>query len=213
MPSLDLLVRGAEVVGSVGARLFEEVRSLQTKGNVSRVKATASELGANSLPYSPEIVDYKRRDLTPLSKAISDGISGFTKEGFLVDGIHRVANWHDLSSTFGFNSHRRTMLTRFNPIFQDMQRSGMDHLYIGGSFVTNKEKPNDIDAVVTGQTEFRQRFQALHNDATAIANRFGATIFSEQPNTQEESMIDYFRRSRVGTNRGIVQIPLRDGLK
>ncbi len=46
---------------------------------------------------------------------------------------------------FGFNSHRQNILADLQMALQLLAQANCQRVYIGGSFVTNKEYSNDFD--------------------------------------------------------------------
>ena len=70
--------------------------------------------------------------------------------GLLPPGRHSCADWNELSDRFAFNDHRDKLLRRVMEFVRDrltLLATGLD-LVIGGSFLTDKVQPGDIDLVV-----------------------------------------------------------------
>lgn len=74
-------------------------------------------------------------------------VPGFTKTGTLPTGEHRT-DWLNFCRRFGFNSHRRRYLRCFELFAEDFKSRGGNEIIIGGSFVTCKTLPSDIDFTI-----------------------------------------------------------------
>ena len=75
---------------------------------------------------------------------------------YLPSGIHDC-NLFELKSSFGTNNRRNELIKKLKYYIRKIQEVGISGwLIINGSFVTSKENPNDIDAilVITGQYPF-----------------------------------------------------------
>lgn len=69
----------------------------------------------------------------------------FTSTGFLPKGIHS-ASWTEFKTRFGFNQHRLHLLSGLHAAAKALRDAGCLLIYVDGSFVTDKEFPNDYDA-------------------------------------------------------------------
>ena len=72
-------------------------------------------------------------------------IPRFDVDGPLPPGIHR-ANWDEVALRFGNNPWRQQLLAGLRMAMESLRRAGCQTVYIDGSFVTDKEIPNDFDA-------------------------------------------------------------------
>lgn len=70
--------------------------------------------------------------------------------GLLPPGVHVAQNWDELAAAFAGNAHRRDLLADLKVwVSQELQFHGAGlELVIGGSFVTSKPMPADIDCTV-----------------------------------------------------------------
>ena len=69
----------------------------------------------------------------------------FDADGLLLPGIHR-AHWDEVVSRFGASPWRQQLLVGLRMALHSLSRAGCQTVYIDGSFVTDKEVPNDFDA-------------------------------------------------------------------
>ena len=71
-------------------------------------------------------------------------IPPFNEQGYLPQGIYEPT-WDDFWERFGTNNYRRQLLTGLRLALKQLKLAGCQRVYIGGSFVTAKERPNDYD--------------------------------------------------------------------
>lgn len=117
---------------------------------------------------------------------------------------------------FGGSSSERTRCTRnLTHIYELAQSTGfLQRFVVFGSYVTDKENPNDVDVVLLMDDRFHPRAAAaevrgLFDHAVAQA-RYGASIFWIQPSIvlleTVDSFINHWQVKRDDTRRGIVEI-------
>jgi hypothetical protein len=68
----------------------------------------------------------------------------FKKNAFLSVGVH-LNDWEDFKTNFGYNQHRQSLLDGLIIGLRVLYQYGCTEVYIGGSFVTAKENPGDVD--------------------------------------------------------------------
>ena len=71
-------------------------------------------------------------------------IPDFDADGLLPQGVH-WASWDELVHRFGNNSRRQRLIVGLKAALENLKSSGCQTVYINGSFVTEKELPNDYD--------------------------------------------------------------------
>ena len=71
-------------------------------------------------------------------------IPPFDANGNLPQGNHD-ATWNEFADRFGTTPHRHRLLEGMKKAIDSLQIAGCKLVYIGGSFVTSKEIPNDFD--------------------------------------------------------------------
>lgn len=82
-------------------------------------------------------------------------IPPFDKRGLLPPGRHTCKDWEEFSAVFAYNEHREHMLVRAKEFVRDRLTplaQGLT-LIVGGSFLSDKERPGDIDVVVIVPSE------------------------------------------------------------
>ena len=68
-----------------------------------------------------------------------------TPDGLLPRGIH-TASWEEFKQAYGMTGTRRALLRGLEKALVALKASGCPTVYVDGSFVTGKVKPNDYDA-------------------------------------------------------------------
>ena len=74
-------------------------------------------------------------------------IPEFDERGYLPPSVH-VATLDEVRQRFGNNVRRNELLSNFNVLLEVIRRVGASRLFLDGSFVTDKEIPGDIDAIL-----------------------------------------------------------------
>jgi hypothetical protein len=138
----------------------------------------------------------------------------FRDDGYLPDGLHKT-NLATVVETFGKNSRRRQFLVfRLQRWIELARNVRAQKLFIDGSFVTEKNEPNDIDAVVLLPSDFRD--QVLSGLESAIEleymllTRRPEEIFAAEDDNDWDEWIQFFMQTREFDNRtkGLVEIEL-----
>ena len=65
--------------------------------------------------------------------------------GDLPPGVYEVT-WNQVVGRYGYTPHRLVLLSGLKSALDTLRQAGCERAYIDGSFVTNKEAPNDFDA-------------------------------------------------------------------
>jgi hypothetical protein len=72
-------------------------------------------------------------------------IPEFEPGGNLPPGVHECT-WDEFVARFGTNTHRLRLIGGLKRALDALKRAGCLRVYVDGSFVTEKELPNDYDA-------------------------------------------------------------------
>jgi len=100
-------------------------------------------------------------------------------------------------------------------IYELARRTGhVRRFVIFGSYVTDKQAPNDVDLILVMDDEFRLEATAIETrglfDHAVAGARYGASIFWLKPSVLIgeglEDFITYWQVKRDGSLRGIVEI-------
>lgn len=89
------------------------------------------------------------------------GTLHFDAQGHLVPYELIETDWNSFENVFGWNEHRRDLIDALRSFISTLNKLPIltITLWIDGSFVTKKEHPNDLDAVVIIPTFNHHRFE------------------------------------------------------
>lgn len=85
-----------------------------------------------------------------------------------------------------------------------LRQSGCQEVYIGGSFVTNKERPNDIDGCFDGMSIDISTLNPIFKDLEEQHARFGCELRMDFMSAFQ----GFLQKNRDGETMGIVVIDL-----
>jgi hypothetical protein len=138
----------------------------------------------------------------------------FTESGDLPLGVH-TASINDVLKRFAVQTGRRKAVgIRLERIYQVAQATGhLARFVVFGSFITNKQEPNDVDVFLLMEDTFDAsrltgEAQVLFDHAEAQA-LFGASVFWLRRLAAlegEQRTIEYWQVKRGNGRRGIVEI-------
>jgi hypothetical protein len=140
----------------------------------------------------------------------------FRTDGLLPEGIIE-ANWEEIVNRFGFNQHRITLLKGLKAALQNLKLAGCEAVYLDGSFVTNKEFPNDYDACWdtsnVDPNKLDPVFLNFSNRRFAQKLKYQGEFFPSSfiANPKGDVYIDFFQTDKnSGEKKGIVLIKLKE---
>ena len=103
----------------------------------------------------------------------------FNERGNLPPGIYEIT-WTELKNHFGFNSHRQRILIGLQAVLQLLGQANCQRVYLGGSFVSNKEYPNDFDGCYDDLSiDYDLLDPIFDDDLTAQRDRFGGELLAD----------------------------------
>lgn len=144
-------------------------------------------------------------------------IPEFTTHGLLPQGVH-PATLEEVLERFGGNERRDQLLAGLVKALRLLRAAGCRCVYINGSFVTAKERPNDIDACwdVEGvdPDALDPVFFDFDDGRAAQKARFGAEFFPAQmpEGVTGRTFLEFFQVDRqTGEPKGIIELRLDDG--
>jgi hypothetical protein len=130
----------------------------------------------------------------------------FTKQGYPQPGIH-LMSLPCFYEMFGTNPHRINLLFGFNLLLALLIRAGCQEIYIGGSFITNIEDPNDIDGCFDGMCVDISTLDPIFSDRLdEQKSRFGCELRVDYMSAFQ----GFLRTDRDGQSVGIIVISLTD---
>ncbi len=141
-------------------------------------------------------------------------IPEFIESGNLPSGIH-TATWQEIVERFGGNSHRRRLLSGLKTALQSLKNANCQRVYVDGSFVTEKEVPNDFDCCwdeeeVNGDLLDPVLLIFDEGRAAQKAKFLGEFFPAHSLGTIDKTFIDFFQQDKnSGEPKGIVSIDLQ----
>ena len=127
----------------------------------------------------------------------------FTESGYLPPGIWAMS-WVDFWERYGYNSRRANLLSGLMFALKLLVRSNCQTIYIGGSFITNKERPNDIDGCFDGMGIDIGMLDPVFQDIDEQHARFGCELRMDFMSAFQ----GFLQKNRDGEPIGIVEIDL-----
>lgn len=142
-------------------------------------------------------------------------IPDFDENGNLPPGIHWTT-YEAFEERFGTNGSRRSQIEGLKKAMEHLKNAGCRTIYINGSFITDKPKPNDFDACWDTE-DVNFKYLQTHapkllntSDRNAQKATYKGEIFpSEQPvGIYAMNSLEFFQRDREKNPKGIIAIDL-----
>jgi hypothetical protein len=142
-------------------------------------------------------------------------IPDFAANGNLPAGIHK-ASWDELSNRFGHSEHRTKLLEGLAAALASLSAAGCRTVYINGSFVTRKQRPNDYDLCWSIDGVIAERLDPVLLDFSPEGRRamkakyLGDLFPAEIPEgASGKAFLEFFQTDRrTGGPKGIVAVDL-----
>lgn len=143
---------------------------------------------------------------------------GFTNEGLLPPGVYET-ELEELKEKMGWSRKRRELLEGLEEALELMASCGVTRAYLDRSFVTDKDRPNDIDgcydlAEEVAAEDLRRLAPvfppSLFNRAEA-KRRFGVDFFPAATTElgSGQPFLRFFQTDWEGRERGVLSVELR----
>lgn len=136
------------------------------------------------------------------------------RDGRLPPGVHN-ATLKEIRDKLGWGQRRKNLIDGLELAFGLMRNCGIKRVYIDGSFVTDKNRPEDIDGcydVPQGANlgAMYPIWPWTRPNRTMSKAMFGVELApSRAPATPSgEPFISFFQKDRDGNRRGIVSLDL-----
>lgn len=123
----------------------------------------------------------------------------------LQPGIHPLTI-HEFLERFCASETRQVFAVPMQDVFDFARRSGARHVFIGGSFVSEKERPNDIDILIAydNEAQIPPKTEAINYAAINLDILFCS--YADKPTM--DAFLHMFSRNRLGAERGIAQVSI-----
>jgi hypothetical protein len=141
-------------------------------------------------------------------------IPDFRDDGYLPEGLHQAT---EVDVTFRFGSstpRRRRLILRLRRWLELARITRARRFLVDGSFVTGKDEPNDIDAVVLVANDFEQQVSSGLDSAleleAMLLTRNPEEIFAAEDIRDWDEWVEFFSRTREvdGRRKGLVEVEL-----
>lgn len=132
----------------------------------------------------------------------------FDKIGYLPPGLHR-SDFTEVQRRFGNTDGRQELLRNLYDFVNVARKVGASRLILDGSFVTDKEEPNDIDAILVVPDNLDTTTREVHILLESKI-RFNIHLFPVRESDEEflQQWIEFFEHDRNGEPRGLVEVLL-----
>jgi hypothetical protein len=143
-----------------------------------------------------------------------EAIPRLRTDGYLPGGLH-PASEAEVLFRFGTSSRqRRRLALRLRRWIELAKAIGARRLLVDGSFITAKQNPNDIDAVLLLPSNFQQQIEEQFPAALEVEELFltrrPEELFAAEDETDWNEWVEFFARTREddGRRKGLVEIIL-----
>ncbi len=147
----------------------------------------------------------------------------FDERGNLPPGVYET-NWTEFCNRFGFNSHRQNILVGLQMALQLLAQANCQRVYIGGSFVTDKEYPNDFDGCYDDMNIDYDLLDPIFDEELVVQKKdlvenyspilyFKAACSVPISEETSEGAVRFLQTDRDGNPKGIIALDPRDLLK
>lgn len=142
-------------------------------------------------------------------------IPEFDEHGNLPPGVH-FCEWQEFMERFATTDQRFLLIQGLQMAMEQLKAAGCRTIYINGSFVTSKLRPQDFDAcwdreeVDTDYLRINAPRLLNHYDRAGQKARYKGEIFpSDQPiGNYKMNSFELFQQDREPNKKGIIAIDL-----
>ena len=133
--------------------------------------------------------------------------------------LHQTINLtnEEFKQHFGTNSQRMQLLNNALPFFKIFHSCGCTDVYVGGSYVSKKKNPEDIDICFDISDIKQEKIKTMFpqffdiNERGRIRRDLKCHIFVFDKNDTE--LFDLLKEDRDGNPKGLVKLDLNEILK
>jgi hypothetical protein len=175
---------------------------------------------AKPRPITTRKINHRRRTPRPrgvITTTSRGRLLRFNSRGKLPRGIHTLT-WQEFSKRFAYNPVRQKLLRGLLRGIRLLQNVGCHSIYIGGSFVTTKEFPSDVDVIWESSDMSFERVERVspvfleeEPGCPYQKSHFGAEFYPSEciESISGLSFLEFFQCDfEQGRRRGIVRIDI-----
>ncbi|SDO34828.1 hypothetical protein SAMN05192530_105336 [Aureimonas jatrophae] len=128
--------------------------------------------------------------------------------GHLPVGEH-AATWPEVAQRFGWNNHRRRLLAGLLRMATNLRDAGCVFFLLDGSFVTNKEYPEDYDACCDYEGMDPLKIDPrMFMGKQIMKAEFGGEVHPEKAFGDVTPLREFYQTDRNGVAKGVVILDL-----
>jgi hypothetical protein len=142
-------------------------------------------------------------------------IPPFEASGNLPTGVH-TASWQEFATAFGTTPHRRALLVGLQAALEALRAAGCRRVYINGSFVTVKRRPNDFDGCWDMEgvdpDQLDPVLLTFDRGRAAQKAKYRGELFPAQftASASGATFLAFFQQDKDGIPKGIIAIDLQE---
>ena len=135
-----------------------------------------------------------------------------SKTGYLPPGLHKAC-WTEVASRFGTNSHRSRLVSGLLAALQNLAGAGCRSVLVDGSFISEKELPQDYDGAWEPAGVDPDRIGPVlldfKNGRAAMKSKYLGELFPASFTAAPGVLYrEFFTKDRNGISKGVVHIDL-----
>ena len=143
-------------------------------------------------------------------------IPPFTQAGLLPPGIHLATREEFLQRFCMDTSRRRQLFQNLERLLESLKKvSSARRILLGGSFVSSKPEPNDIDCIITFDPQIAgsqlRPFEYNVFSGKAVRRMFHIDAYPVVEGTPElAELLEFFQETRDGQEVGLIEVTIHD---
>jgi len=145
-------------------------------------------------------------------------IPDFDANGNLPPGIHKTT-LPEVRARFAWSAKREKLCSGLSRAIRNLAEAGVKKLWIGGSFVSEKDEPNDVDGCwddLPGPVDVSKLdavFLETSPPRSSMKRKYGVDFLIARRRladreAQGGTVLDFFQTDRDGNARGVLLIEL-----
>jgi hypothetical protein len=142
-------------------------------------------------------------------------LPAYTDKGVLPPGVHN-ASWDELAERFGGSPRRDSLLRGLLEAAGNLRSAGARVIWLGGSFVTDKEEPDDWDGVWDPSNADMTKVDPVLIDPADLATgrhrqkaKYAGELLVGVDAASGSPFQLYFQVDKNGDPKGIIRLDLR----